>query len=213
LIDKSNTDPSLLAIICGNLEYRQPAFQIDMKKLRDFIVLLVIAAAFAFSLALFRRAVGLTSPWFGLMIMLDFLGVVAFARPFFKLRLPDFLRTEREWEVTGRFYKALRVPAFGALLRRTPLRYLNPLVYLNASADPTMVQAQIESAEAAHLLAAALLVPYIVYSAEQGWWGAVGWLTAVQLGGNLYPILHLRWVRVRMRRLQHRMPSRGAVAA
>jgi hypothetical protein len=184
-----------------------------VKRLRGIIVLLTVAAAFAISLVLFQRAVGFRSPWFGLMVMLDFLGVVAFARPLFLLRLPEFLRTEGEWEMQGRLYKALRVPAFGALLRRTPLRYLNPLVYLKQYPDPLVVQAQIESAEAAHLLAAVLLAPYIVYACAQGWWTAVAWLMIVQIGGNLYPILHLRWVRVRMKRLHHRMPSSRTAAA
>jgi hypothetical protein len=184
-----------------------------MKKLRDIILLLAIAAAFAISLVLFQRAVGLSSPWFGLMVMLDFLGIVAFARPLFALKLPDFARTEREWEMQGRLYKALRVPAFGALLRQTPLRHLNPLVYLKQYPDPLIVQAQIESAEAAHFLAAALLLPYIVYACAQGWWTAAAWLMVVQIGGNLYPILHLRWVRVRIKRLHHRASSSRTVAA
>ena len=84
------------------------------------------------------------------------------------------------------------------------LRHLNPLVYLKQYRDPLIVQAQAESAEAAHLLAAALLLPYIVYAAAQGWWSAVAWLTLVQIAGNVYPILHLRWVRIRIKRLQLR---------
>ncbi len=52
-----------------------------MKKVRDLIVLLVVAAAFAVSLAMLRRAVGLTSPWFAVMVMFNFLGLIAFARP------------------------------------------------------------------------------------------------------------------------------------
>jgi hypothetical protein len=103
-------------------------------------------------------------------------------------------------------YKALRVPAFGALLRRTPLRHLNAFVYLKQNPSPSIVRAQLESAEAAHLLAAVLLVPYIGYACVVGWWEAVAWLLLVQIGFNLYPILHLRWVRVRINRLQDRDP-------
>jgi hypothetical protein len=179
------------------------ALHFDMKKLRDYIVLLVVGAAFAFSPVMIRRVMSVTSPWFGLIVMLDFLGLVAFARPFILLRLPGFLRTEREWEAKGRPYKALYVPAFGALLRRTPLRHLNPLVYLKRNSNPSIVQAQIESAEAAHLLAAAVILPYMAYACFQGWWSAVAWLMLVQIGFNVYPILHLRWVRVRMNRLQN----------
>jgi Glycosyl-4,4'-diaponeurosporenoate acyltransferase len=175
-----------------------------MERLRDYLVLLAVFAAFAFSLVLFRRVIGSTSAWFGLMLMLDFLGLVAFARPLIRLRLPGFLRIEREWEKNGGLYKALRVPAFGALLRRTPLRHLNPLVYLKENPNYSIVQAQIESAEAAHFLAAALLVPYTAFAGIEHQWRAVACLMLVQLSFNLYPILHLRWVRLRVNRLRQR---------
>jgi hypothetical protein len=184
-----------------------------MKNLRALIVLLVIAAVFAMSLALLGRAVGLTSPWFAVVAMFNFLGLLAFARPLFLLKLPGFLRKEREWETKGGIYKALGVPVFGALLRGTLLRYLNPLVYLKQYRDPSIVQAQIESAEAAHLLAAALIVPYMVYACMQGSWSAVTWISVVQIGFNFYPILHLRWVRIRINRLHDRILSSRKVAA
>jgi hypothetical protein len=173
-----------------------------MKKLRDLIGLLAVAAAFAVTLALLGSAVGFASPWLALTAMFDLLGLIAFARPLFLLKLPGFLRKEREWETTGRLFKTLGVPSFGALLRRTPLRHLNRFVYLKQCPDPSIVQAHIESSEAAHLLAAALILPYMVYAGVQGWWSAVAWITLVQIGFNLYPILHLRWVRIRINRLQ-----------
>jgi len=129
-----------------------------LTRLRDLTVLLVVIAAFAVSLALIGQLVGLASPWFGLTVMLDFLGIVAFARPLLPLRLPPCLRREREWEISGRLHRLLRVPTFGLLLRRTPLRHLNPLVYLKQYLDPAVVQTQLESAEAAHTMAAVLLV-------------------------------------------------------
>ena len=176
-----------------------------MKKLRDLIVLLVIAAFFGITLNLFRSAVGVTSPWFALIVMLDFLGLVAFARPLFLLKLPPFLRQLRAWEVRGRIYKALGVPAFGALLRRTPLHYLNLQVYLRRNPDdPGEVHAQIEAAEAAHFWAALLLVPHMIYACVQNRWSVVAWLMVVQLVANVYPIMHLRWVRARMQRLRDR---------
>jgi hypothetical protein len=184
-----------------------------MKKLRDLIALLAVAAAFTFSLAQFRRVFGLASPWFGLMAMFCLLGLAAFARPLFFLKLPGFLRKEHEWEADGRLYKTLRVRVFGELLRRTPLRYLNPLVYLKRHPDPSIVQAQIESAEAAHLLSAALGLPYMAYACIQGWWSALAWLVVVQAGLNLYPILHLRWARARINRLRDRIPSSRKDAA
>ena len=185
-----------------------------MGKLRDVVVLIAIAVVFALSLAMFRSAVGLASPWFGLMLMLVFLGLVAFARPLFLLRLPGFLRKVRAWEAKGALYKALGVPAFGALLRRTPLRHLNPMVYLSRHAEGTSaVLAQLESAEAAHLVAAALIVPYIILACVRGWASAVAWLVVLQIGFNLYPILHLRWARIRLNRVQEKMISQRAQGA
>jgi Glycosyl-4,4'-diaponeurosporenoate acyltransferase len=176
-----------------------------MKKLRDLIVLLVVAAVFAVTLALLGSAVGFASPWFALTAMFDILGLIAFARPLYLLKLPGFLRKERDWETNGRLYRLLGVPAFGALLRRTPLRYLNAFVYLKHCPDLSIVQAHIESSDAAHLLAGTLIVPYMVYAGIQGWWSAVAWITLVQIAFNLYPILHLRWVRVRLNRLHDRV--------
>ena len=173
-----------------------------MKKLRDIFILFAVTVAFGFSLFMFRRAVGFTSPWFALTTMLCFLGLVAFARPLFILKLPSFLRTVRVWEMRSRLYRVLGIPAFGELLRRTPLRYLQPLVYLKRyPGDPTMVQTQIEGAEAAHFWAAALVIPYMVYACVQNWWGVTFWFMIVQVVGNVYPILHLRWVRGRLTRV------------
>ena len=176
-----------------------------MKKLRDLIVLLVVAAAFGITLTLFHSAIGFTSPWFSLVVMLDFLGLGAFARPLFLLKMPPFLRQLRAWEVRGRIYKALGVPAFGALLRRTPLHYLNLQVYLSRNPDDAAdVHAQIEAAEAAHVWAAALIVPYMIYACVQNRWSVVAWFMVVQFVANVYPIMHLRWVRARLQRLLDR---------
>jgi hypothetical protein len=183
------------------------------EKLRDVAVLVAVTAAFAGSLAMFRTAVGIASPWFGLIAMLCLLGVIAFARPLFLLRLPGLLRTPRPLEASGVPYKALRVPAFGALLRRTALRSLNPTVYLGRHRDdPSAVLVQVESAEAAHYLAAAVLVPYMVQACAQHRWSTVAWLAAVQIAFNLYPILHLRWVRIRLERVAVSVARRDARA-
>ena len=180
-----------------------------MRKLADIVVLLAVAAAFAVSLVMIRRVVGVESPWFGLMVMLDFLGLVALARRLYLLKMPVFLREARAWETKGDLYRALRVPAFGALLRGTPLRYLNHVVYLHGHPDDApVVMAHLESAEAAHAVAAALLVPFIVIACVRGAWGAAAGLVAVEIGFNLYPMMHLRWARFRLSRLHKRKRSR-----
>ena len=183
-----------------------------MKRLRDVLVLLAVALAFGVSLTLFRRVVGFTSPWFALLLMFCFLGLVAFARPLFLLRMPRWLRAVRPWEVRGNLYRVSGVPVFGELLRRTPLRYLQPLVYLKRfPGDPRQVQAQIEGAEAAHFWAGALILPYMVFACVQNWWGVLFWFVVVQGVGNVYPILHLRWVRGRLEKVfARKLPNQAA---
>lgn len=173
-----------------------------MNRLCDTLILFAVTCAFCVSLFLLRRAVGFTSPWFALAAMFCFLGVVAFARSLFLLRLPRWMREVRAWEVRSGLYRGVGVPAFGELLRRTPLRYLQPLVYLKRyPGDPTKVLAQIEGAEAAHFWAAALILPYMVFAFIQNWWVVIFWFMVVQVVGNVYPILHLRWVRGRLTRV------------
>lgn len=173
----------------------------SMKKPLALILLLAAIATFGFSLFMFQRAVGWKSPWFSLDVMCCFLGVVTIGRPLFRLEMPRWLRPVRTWELKSKLYPVLGVPVFGLLLRRTALRFLNPEVYLSQSpGDPDMVLARIESAEAAHLWAAVLLFPYIMYACAQNRWNVVFWFTLVQIVGNIFPILHLRWVRGRMKR-------------
>ena len=152
-----------------------------------------------------RRALGADSPWLGLLLMFCFLGLAKVAEPLFMLRLPATLRAVRRWESDGAIYRALAVPAFGRLLRRTPLRHLNPAVYLAAGQpDLARVCRLAESAEAAHLWAAALLLPYIGFAWLSGQVREAAIFLLVQLLFNVYPILHLRTARARLDRLLRR---------
>ncbi len=174
--------------------------------------LVAVTAAFGISLYLFSQAThaGFTSPWFVLLAMLCLLGLTAFARPLFLLRTPRWLRRVRPWEIKGELYRSLGVLAFGRVLRRTPLRLLNPEVYLRHYRDePAQLSTQLEGAEAAHYLAAAFVLPYMAYAAAQNWWTILFWFMVVQVLGHVYPILHLRWVRGRMERLSERHRHRA----
>jgi hypothetical protein len=162
-------------------------------------ILVFSVAAFAFSLAMVRGLVGVASPWFGLLLMMCVLGTAAMARPLFLPRMPPPLRRIRAWERQPGNYRRLLVPAFGSLLRRSPLRYLNSDVYLaSRTRDAGAVRAQVEAAEAAHLWAGLVLLPYVVHAALERRWGAAAALAAVEVAANLYPILHLRWTRLRL---------------
>ena len=174
--------------------------------LKHWIVLIATALAFAFSLAMFQQAVGPTSPWMALLVMLCFLGLAKMADPIFVLRVPQSLRSLRPWELKGKTYRRLKVPEFGALLRNTPLRLLNTTVYLTGERpDLNHIFRQVESAEASHFWAAVLLTPYLLYCAWTGRWVVFGvFLVLIQIVGNVYPILHLRWARGRLERMRRR---------
>ena len=172
----------------------------------------LVAVGFAVSLNLLRRVVGFTSPWFALTVMLAFLGLVRFASPFYLLKLPRTLRKLHPWEVSSKRHPIWGVGIFGQLLRRTPLRHLNPVVYLSQHpGDFDAVQRRVESAEAAHLWAAVLITPYICYACIQKWWSMMAWFVVLQVVGNLYPILHLRLIRGRLLRCLDKKASKHGV--
>lgn len=178
--------------------------------------LVALAAAYGVSIFLYRRAVpdGLTSPWFVLVAMICFLGLAFFAAPIVPLRVPGAWRTVRGWEEEGRLYRALGVLAFGRLLRRTPLRLLNTQVYLRERGhDQAALTAQLEAAEASHLWAGLLVVPYMVYACIQEAWATVLWFAAAQLIGNAYPMAHLRLARARVDRIARTVSRRQAASA
>ncbi len=172
---------------------------------RSVLVLAVTAAGFAVSFVLLERAIGGASPWLGLMGVFYFLGLTKVAEPLFLIRMPPTLRTVRTWEIDGTAYRHCLVPAFGKLLRETPLRFLNLSVYLGRRhADLIGVSRQVEAAEAAHFWAAVLFTPYVAWVGWSGRPREAAILLGVQIVLNIYPILHLRTVRGRMDRLLKR---------
>lgn len=175
------------------------------------LVFVFAVAGFAVALNLFGRVVGLTSPWFALIVMLVFLGMVRFASPFYLLKLPRPLRRLRPRDISGKQSSGLRVAAFGQLLRRTPLRPLIPVVYMSQHpGEPDAVRRRVESAEAAHWCDAVLVTLYIVYACNQKWWRVVACFFVLQAAGNVYPILHLRLVRGRLQRFLDKQAARQA---
>jgi hypothetical protein len=170
------------------------------------------ATALGLSLWLFGRLVGFTSPWFAALAMIEFLGLVRIARPLVHLKVPRAMREVRGWELKGDVHRVLGVQAFGGLLRRTPLRLLNPHVYVEGRTDGrasgcAAAAAECEAAEAAHLWAIVVTGPYLLCAGFQGWWNALFSLLAVHVAVNLYPVLHLRLVRGRLERLCWKLRS------
>ena len=122
-----------------------------MIKWRAVLVLIATAVGFVFSFVMFRQLLGADSPWLALLLMFCFLGIAKTAEPLFTLRMPSRLRPLRSCEYSGTVYQALGVKAFGRFLRGTPLRYLNPSVFLSHQRTDLMrVLRLVEAAEASH---------------------------------------------------------------
>ena len=161
--------------------------------------LLVLAGFFGLSIVLLGNVIGSTSPWLALLLMFYFLALAKLAEPLIVLRMPRALFALRPWEVRGRFLRRTGVLRFGRLLRETPLRHLNARVYLGDSRrDAQRVRFQAASAEAGHFWAAVLLTPFIAVAAVAGRWSIAAWFLVAQLLVNVYPILHLRYIRGRL---------------
>ena len=179
-----------------------------MRTLKVVLALVAILLFFSYSLVMLRRVLGVTTPWLALLAMFYFLALSKVAEPLFVLRLPASLRSLRPWERHAHAYRRLAVPAFGSLLRRTPLRFLNTAVYLNRHRqDPQHVFRLVESAEAAHFWATVLLLPFAVLSWLSGQRLAAVGLLLVLVVVNVYPVLHLRLVRARLDRVIRRRLS------
>jgi hypothetical protein len=188
-----------------------------MDRRRGWIRLTAVAAGYAVAFLAIRRVIpfDLASPWFVLVAMVCFLGLAFVAQPLVMIRMPRPLRTIRAWEREGVAYRALGVPAYGRLLRRTALRLFNRDVYLqDGLRDTRRVGAELEAAEASHFWAAALVVPYMVHVALAARWSALLGVSLAQVLINVYPVMHLRLSRHRLDRLaSKRLPRRARVTS
>ena len=169
-----------------------------------------VVLAYGTAFALLRRGsrFSLDSPLFVIVVMVCFLGLTFVAAPVIPIGMPRALKRIRPWEAEGSIYRALGVHAFGHLLRRTPLKQFNTDVYLGTGATGAgHLQAQLDVAEASHLWAAVLVLPYMIRAALQGRWSAFFWVMAAQVLINLYPVMHLRLARHRLNRVAMRRAS------
>jgi hypothetical protein len=187
-----------------NLEQKKPPIQM----LRREPARAIFAVFMVLSLVAFGRSVGVDSPWFGLVTSFSVLGLMDLAMPIIRICLPTSLRRVRPWEQRAGAYRTLGVPAFGAFIRGTPVRWLNRKVYLGAHPKNfELVRIQLENAEAAHFWGGIATLPYLALAWIRGWWGNVAAVVLFNLVVNVYPILHLRSVRVRLERASRRVRS------
>ena len=125
-------------------------------------------------------------------------GWIAYAQGLLRLArlLPDEI-SQRE----VRFYSARwsLVRAFGVLLRRSPLRHLNPSVYSRrwrddfSEVEPRLVAAEIVHSWSGSISAVTLLTLVNLGCAAAFAVGFVAWVLE-----DIYPIFHLRYTRCRM---------------
>ncbi|MGM9490787.1 hypothetical protein [Ideonella sp. YS5] len=180
-----------------------------MPPLRHIIAVAYTAVGFALSFVLLAQVIGPDSPWLVLLLMFYFMGLAKVAEPLVVMGMPASLRAVRAWEASGQVYRQLGVQRFGRLLRDTPLRHLNSGVYLSSDApDLSGLYNRAASAEATHFWAALLWTPYTVYLLLTRRLGMALLFVAVQLLFNVYPILHLRWLRGRLDGLRGRSRHR-----
>jgi len=178
--------------------------------MRPWLVLMATVLVLGASFALLGSVIGMDSPWLMLLLMFDFLGIAKVAEPVFRLKMPRGLQPVRRGE---RATRRLGVLGFGRFLRRSPLRYLNSAVYLDARhGDLNEVRLHAEYAEACHFWAAVLFTPYVLYAVLHRQWIVAAWFTLAQVLVNVYPILHLRLVRERLTRTLARMARHQGTA-
>lgn len=182
-----------------------------MSKGRAVVAFVVATMVLGTSMTLFGRSFGADAPLFAGILTMVTLGWTAFAHNVFPLRLPAGWRRLRPWERRQRYYRTWGVAGFGRFLRNSPLRHLNPAVYLSAG-GPHQVAGQLEVAESVHFWGTVFTGPYLALCGIRGWWPAVGAILAVHVIANLYPLCHLRLARSRVGRLLEQKRSRVEAA-
>ena len=174
-----------------------------MQAWRDIGKVVVMAAIFGICFAMLAGAIGIRSPWLGLLLMFYLMGLAKAAEPLFMLRMPQALRAVDPGRVRQGLYRWLGVRGFGALIRNTPLRYLNSSVYgAGGKRSLAELSRKVESTEAIHFWAALLFTPYIVYTWSRGLVAEAALFVLIQVLFNVYPILHLRIVSARLSRVK-----------
>jgi hypothetical protein len=173
-------------------------------KARAWAAMAVVALAFAASLAACASFFGYDSPVFGVGLVTAVLGLVASGRSVAPLPRPGD-HPVAGWETDGVVFRILGIDLFGAMLRRRPLRYLNPVVYVRAQRrDLAALAASMLAAERIHFWALVLTAPFIICWMWRGSMALLAWVAAFHLLMNIYPILHLRRARGRVERVIRR---------
>ncbi|HEY0587512.1 MAG TPA: hypothetical protein VGD52_15350 [Pseudoduganella sp.] len=169
------------------------------KTICSAVLFCLTAIVFAVCFVMLREVIGGESPWLGLLLMFYFMGLAKVGEPLFVFRMPSFIREVRSWETKGIIYQRMGVQRFGQLLRASPFRLLNTSVYLAKRPwDLQSLCRHAASFEATHFWAALMFTPYIAFVWVRGQAAVAALFLVIQVLFNIYPILHLRFLRGRL---------------
>jgi len=161
------------------------------------IVVALAVAALVWTLSISRRSVAFAFAinWalMGLAFVVWLVAAIRFGRGYYQVH---------RFERSGRLYEWLGVRAFQRFLRRSGLhgRTVFPGYVAGPDGASTLVAATL-GLETAHLLIFVVLGAVATDFAWRGWWDTAGWLLLFNIVHNAYPVLSLRYVRVRAARI------------
>ncbi|MCZ6690623.1 MAG: hypothetical protein O7H41_13585 [Planctomycetota bacterium] len=108
----------------------------------------------------------------------------------------------RPFERSGRLYESLEVRLFQRVLRSSGLYGRSPFPrYVRGPTGWAVLDAATLGPETAHLLIFLVVSTLSLDVAFRGWWDTAGWLVMFNVLLNAYPVLSMRYVRVRTERL------------
>jgi hypothetical protein len=102
------------------------------------------------------------------------------------------------FERSGALYERLGLRVFQRVLRRSGLQWLR---YAPGPGAGATLAAATHGPETAHLVIFIVLSVVTVHAVSRGWWDTAGWLVLFNVLHNAYPVMSLRYVRVRTERL------------
>ena len=123
------------------------------------------------------------------------------------IRFPPGYYRVQEFERRGRLYDRLRVRQFQEILRRTKFHGPRPFPrYVNGSGALGQLDDATYGSETAHALIFLVVAGLAIDAARRDWWDTAAWLLFFDILCKAYPVLSMRHVRVRARRIRQHMP-------
>jgi hypothetical protein len=167
--------------------------------LASAVLLVALASTGAYwSISIARPSLG-----FAFAINWALMGIAYLVWLVWPLRFADGYYQIHRFERSGRLYEALGIRLFQRIMRHSGVH--GPHVfpsYVRGPDGARMLLAATVASETAHGLIFVVVAVLTVDAAlRQGWWDTAGWLLLFNVFFNAYPVLSLRYVRVRAVRI------------